>query len=70
MERPYGLSNDEYHAIRQLQEGLPAPLWHRPVWIGPISAGLVWIDRTSQRPKVLLTSNGLNYPRDVTAEPA
>jgi hypothetical protein len=70
MERPYGLDDDEYHAIRQLQKGSAAPPWHHPVWIGPVSAGVVWIDRSVEQPTVRLTSDGFTYPRDSTVRPA
>jgi hypothetical protein len=64
MARPYGLTDDEYRAIRQLQDGVPAPPWHCPVWIGPLSASIVWIDRSVDPPAVRLTSDGRTYPSD------
>jgi hypothetical protein len=56
-----GVNDYEYLALRQLQEGEPAPAAGFAVWGYLQSIGLVWVDRRRQPPVVRLTPEGRRY---------
>ncbi len=62
--RPHGLSDEEYVAIRALQESEPAPPTDSPLWAYLASRDLVTIDRSVKPPTVSLTPYGRTYPED------
>jgi hypothetical protein len=62
--RPHGLSDEEYAAIRALQEAEPAPPADSPLWAYLASRDLVAIDRSVEPPTVTLTPYGRTYPAD------
>ena len=64
MARPHGLNDEEYAAIRALQEASLASHVEHPVWTFLASSSLVWIDRSVQPPTVRLTPRGRSYPTD------
>jgi hypothetical protein len=64
MVRARGVNDYEYLALRQLQEGAPAPAADFPVWGYLLSIGLVWIDSKGQSPMVRLTPEGRSYSAD------
>jgi hypothetical protein len=59
-----GVNEYEYLALRQLQQGEPAPPASFTVWGYLLSIGLVWIDRHTQPPVVRLTPEGRGYSTD------
>jgi hypothetical protein len=62
--RPHGLNDEEYAAIRALQEDRPAPAPESPIWAYLASRDLVVVDRLAQPPTVELTPYGRTYPAD------
>jgi hypothetical protein len=61
---PHGLNDDEYTAIRALQEAAPSPGADHPVWVCLVSPSLVWIDRSAPPASMRLTAAGRRYPTD------
>jgi hypothetical protein len=62
--RPHGLIDEEYEALRALQEAAPAPAPEHVIWDYLVSSGLVWIDEDVLTPTVQLTPAGRRYPTD------
>jgi hypothetical protein len=60
----HGLNDEEYAALRALQEAAPAPPVTDPVWSFMLSAGIVSIDKAARPPTVRLTPAGRRYPSD------
>jgi hypothetical protein len=60
----HGLTDEEYAAIRALQEGGVAPAVTNPVWEYLLSVGLVRVDSDVRPPTVRLTPTGRSYPTD------
>ncbi len=58
----HGLTDEEYAAIRALQEGGVAPAVTNPVWEYLLSVGLVRVDTDVRPPTVRLTPTGHSYP--------
>jgi hypothetical protein len=60
----HGLTDEEYAAIRALQEGGVVPPVTNPVWEYVRSVGLVRVDSDVRPPTVRLTPSGRSYPED------
>jgi hypothetical protein len=66
--RAHGLADEEYAALRQLQQGAAAPPAEDPIWAYLLAVGLVWIDWEVRPPMVHLTAGGRVYPTDQVAQ--
>ena len=64
MAHSHGLTDEEYAAIRALQEGGVVPAVTNPVWEYLLSVSLVRIDTEVRPPTVRLTPAGRSYPTD------
>ena len=62
--RSHGLTDEEYAAIRALQEAGVVPAVTSPVWEYLLSVGLVLVDTDVRPPPVRLTPSGRSYPTD------
>jgi hypothetical protein len=60
----HGLTDEEYAAIRALQEAGVVPAVTNLVWEYLLSVGLVRVDTDVRPPTVRLTPSGRSYPTD------
>jgi hypothetical protein len=60
----HGLTDEEYAAIRALQEAGAVPSVTSPVWEYLLSVGLVRVDTDVRPATVRLTAAGRSYPTD------
>jgi hypothetical protein len=60
----HGLTDEEYAAIRALQEGGVVPAVTNPLWEYLLSVGLVRVDTDVRPATVRLTAVGRSYPTD------